>query len=483
VNSGGNESLFLALDLKTGAPLWQLGPFDEWGYGYSNPGTPSWHSTPALADGLVLVQDYQGVAAWGTAPDDEITPSEQPQIAPVLGIWRGETVVHLGATRDGCITARGPRRRPTVRWRTRGINDGGGPSRRWGGGRDHPDGGGGRPLIAGDLVFAGGWGTWSQGGLSFSAVTLDRGEKVWERKVARELDWPQLYSWPVGSGAVIDDLLVVGSNIGVHAFQARTGQPRWIAKRNDLVGSAALFGELCILKTRAGVVAYSVNDGRQRWWHAFGTNGQDDPFGGYGSPAVADGTLFVCDPKGLLALDPSNGKVKWTAPFPASSSGGDRYRGPLVTNGSVLCIGGEDHDLLLAFDAATGAMRWQTKRRRDERAWGRLAASGDQIVVGGAGLFGYELERGRRTWIQTLDGAATEDLNVASPVIADGVVYAVLREQEEPILVAADVRTGKLLWKFGTTDDVRPHSDTTPAIRDGLLVYQVTNHGGLCAIG
>lgn len=145
------------------------------------------------------------------------------------------------------------------------------------------------------------------------------------------------------------------------------------------------------------------------------------------SPAVDATRLIVSfGSRGLYGLD-HDGHVFWKVDLgdQATKHGHGEGASPLLADGLV--VANWDHEgpsFVVALDAATGEERW--RRERDEvTSWATPIAirvdGRTQVVVSGTGrIRGYDLESGELVWSC---GGLSHNV-VASPVFADGVLYA-----------------------------------------------------------
>lgn len=141
--------------------------------------------------------------------------------------------------------------------------------------------------------------------------------------------------------------------------------------------SFAVAGKLLFTQEQRGpmetIVCYDAETGREIWTRQI--EGRfDDPLGGPGpraTPTLASGGLFVtCATGAFLRLDPASGAIVWqqdlkkvagrTAPMWGFSAS------PLVTGSlAIVYAGGPGDKGLLAFDAATGVLRWSVAAGND----------------------------------------------------------------------------------------------------------------------
>lgn len=153
----------------------------------------------------------------------------------------------------------------------------------------------------------------------------------------------------VGSGTVY-----AGTSAGTfHALDAATGEPRWTRSLDSSLWGAPVVGDGRVYVPEEYAVKAFGTDGGETEWTLFG--GED----GYvvGSPALADGTLYVqvgpsLEEIQLLAVDASTGDRLWARSIPRPRAS------PVVVDGEVyLGAGGE----LGAFDAESGELRWSVQ--------------------------------------------------------------------------------------------------------------------------
>ncbi len=144
--------------------------------------------------------------------------------------------------------------------------------------------------------------------------------------------------------------------------------------------SFAVAGPLLFTQEQLGpmetVVCYDAETGREIWKREVKTR-LDDPLGGPGpraTPTLADGGLFVTGATGtFMRLNPLTGEVVWKQDLTTVSQRKLPMWGfaasPLVTGGvAIVYAGGPGEKGLLAFDAASGALRWSAASASDSYA-------------------------------------------------------------------------------------------------------------------
>jgi outer membrane protein assembly factor BamB len=211
----------------------------------------------------------------------------------------------------------------------------------------------------------------------------------------------------------------------------------------------------------------------QRWKVEVGT--------GYATPLVSGDRVYVFARQGenevMLALDAATGKVVWQTGYPApfemnkaaSRHGPGPKSTPVLAGGKLFAIGMTG--VVTAFDAATGKQLWQKPAPGvvplyTSHAFSPLVDGGVVIFhVGGhdkGALTAFDVNTGDVKWSWDGDGPG-----YGSPVVAEvgGTRQIVVMTQQK--LIGVDVANGMLLWE-------RPY--VTPSTTNSItpLVYGQT---------
>jgi outer membrane protein assembly factor BamB len=146
---------------------------------------------------------------------------------------------------------------------------------------------------------------------------------------------------------------VVGKNHSTFAVDLRTGKPVWHYPVGGDASPAIAGGILYVGAEDGGVYAIDAATGTLRWLYPTGRPIR-------GSPAIADGVLYVPSGLTLFALDAVNGQERWKYPV------GDTIGGsPAVVDGVVYVGDTSGYLYALAGDGdATGA---ESRRPGDSR--------------------------------------------------------------------------------------------------------------------
>jgi outer membrane protein assembly factor BamB len=224
---------------------------------------------------------------------------------------------------------------------------------------------------------------------------------------------------------------------------------------------------------------------------------------GFGSPAVADGTVYVSTPPKLYALNANSGVLRWifTPPrydlissdpavadgilyigtfdeglFALNAETGVKlwsypsfysrvFSAPAVVNGVVYFDDAEDpgNDHLYALDSSTGAPLWSDQLN----TFNSSPAVADGLVYVGTDddyLYALDALTGAQLWSYKTGWVVR-----SSPAVANGVVYVGSYDDN---VYALNATTGALLWTFATGDQV----DSSPAVVDGVVYIGSGDH-------
>ena len=159
--------------------------------------------------------------------------------------------------------------------------------------------------------------------------------------------------------------------------------------------SFAVAGKLLFTHEQRGpmetVVCYDADTGREIWIRQIETR-FDDPLGGPGpraTPTIANGGLFVTGATGtFLRLDPATGAIVWKQDLKAIAGRAAPpmwgfSASPLVTGSVAMVYGGGSGDKgLLAFDIASGTLRWSAAAGNDSYSSPQLnTIAGEELVL------------------------------------------------------------------------------------------------------
>ena len=311
--------------------------------------------------------------------------------------------------------------------------------------------------------------------------------------------------WGVRLSAVSAALLITLFAVYLFSSAPRHGGVAQIAP--TLPPSARLARQTVYLPTSAGLYALRASDGALRWTYPSGidktpiTNGQPvisvaldyetlyvlatSP-----NPSVSQGTL--------LALDASDGAVRWSITIPDLNNGSLLQVGGLliVTPLGIPAAGTIASDQsVMAFSVAHGALMW--RRLLNEPVVSSPVAAGGALYIGGTSqMIALTASSGAVRWTTGIlpgarqEGAPPEGVNTSVALTAAGNTVYVLAERQitlgngtsgaawSPNYYALSAADGSHLW---LTSDLRSAWGTaaTPAVNGQMSFIPFLN--GLAA--
>ena len=196
-------------------------------------------------------------------------------------------------------------------------------------------------------------------------------------------------------------------------------------------------GDTLYMGTREGELrALDRYTGDILW--AFALQGEESERAVYGTPAVADDTLYLGGYDAVLYALSLEGDVKWR-----ERVAGPIVGGPTVVDNLVL-VGSGDEDStegnLYAFETEGGFQQWRF--RTEGKVWSTPAVADGVVYVGSLdhNIYAVSLEDGSLVWKFATNGAVA-----AKPVVARGRVYV---GSFDSVLYAIDTATGEEVWRF-----------------------------------
>jgi outer membrane protein assembly factor BamB len=212
-------------------------------------------------------------------------------------------------------------------------------------------------------------------------------------------------------------------------------------------------------------------------WRVTGATEQGDVLG---TPAVADGVLFIGNGYRMLGLDVSSGKLRWDRTLDLQVA----FYSPAIHDDAVLVPGvsmESGSNGLYAFDAGDGTTNWRVE----------TPITSSPVVVEGTAYVSVDGSDGK-----TLSGRSVEDGTeqlavefeavdagarfAPKPAVVDETIYLPVRgidEEDTSTLLALDTADGGERWRRPLTSEV--HS--APVVADGR-VYVGTVGGEVVAL-
>jgi outer membrane protein assembly factor BamB len=276
--------------------------------------------------------------------------------------------------------------------------------------------------------------------------------------------WPATLTqkWKIAVGSGYATPIVADGRVYIHA---RTGEQETITAYDSATGKP--------LWNDAHAAPYKVNP-------AAASHGP----GPKSSPVLANGRLYTFGISGILScLDAASGKVIWRKQPSAEQPNFGVAMSPIVVDGLLVAfIGGHEHGALTAFDAVSGAVRWQ---------WtGGAPAYASPILTTLAGT--RQLITQSRTHVVGvgLDGALLWQIPITTPydqnavtpvVVGDLVVYSGLSNPTTAVRIVKSGATFRPseIWK---NPDVSMYMSTAIVAGDALVGLAQRNRGQFFAI-
>jgi outer membrane protein assembly factor BamB len=242
-------------------------------------------------------------------------------------------------------------------------------------------------------------------------------------------DWPQFRGNNASGVSAENKPLPEGFSTSEHLL--------WSARLGDGIGSPIVVGNRVFATAMTGeqtfaVVAFDAASGKEQWRREFATGKlpRITPPNSHASatPACDGKRVYVhFSTLGMLALDAASGKLAWQTklPVPAYLMDWGAGSSPIVYRDLV--IFNQDDDLapaLFGLDAATGQIRWRTDRSEMLAGYAIpvLCEAGgrtDAVVAGTGQLKGYDPATGKEQWTCKSLLRTT----MTSPVVRDGIIY------------------------------------------------------------
>lgn len=151
-------------------------------------------------------------------------------------------------------------------------------------------------------------------------------------------------------------VFVGSSDNGLYALEAKSGRTLWRFETTGAVQSSPLYDPVnnsVYFGSNDGAL-YKVSAGNGQFIYRFETNSEVAE-----RPVLFKGTLYFVNANDtVLALEPRSGKLRWSQHrTPAAGMEIAGYSGPLVWRDKVYL--GFSDGVVMAYDAETGAERWQ----------------------------------------------------------------------------------------------------------------------------
>ena len=284
-------------------------------------------------------------------------------------------------------------------------------------------------------------------------------------------DWSYATAAPItGSPTVSGGVAYIGSGDGkLYALDSKTGALKWSYATGAGVNAApAVSGGVVYFGNDAGTVyALDAATGALKW--SFATPSQIT-----GAPTVVGTTLYVASMGNaagsngeVRAISTTTGTQLWMQFHYANT-----WSSPTVAGG-VLYIGWDDNNLY-AYDAATGALKWQAT------AGGKLrcvpSVSGGVVYIGSddGKLYAFDALTGVQKWASQTAPVANSPIVRSSPAVSNGLVYVDTGETTPMAgsVYAFNTTTGAMVWNSPMAD----YATSSVAIANGVAYAGSFSH-------
>jgi outer membrane protein assembly factor BamB len=221
-----------------------------------------------------------------------------------------------------------------------------------------------------------------------------------------------------------------------------------------------------------------TGSGKQIWRFAYPTAYKDDfgfDPGPRATPTLAAGKVYTFGAEGQLhCLDLGTGAKLWNVDTKERFQAGKGFFGmacsPLVHDGKVfLNIGGADSAGIVAFDAATGELRW--KATPDEASYSSpvpalLEGKPRLLFLTRNRLLSLDPANGEISFEFPWRARAHASVNAASPLIVGDLIFLSASYQVGAALLRARAKSVRQLW---ASDEALSNHYATSVHRDGFV--------------
>ncbi len=349
---------------------------------------------------------------------------------------------------------------------------------------------------------------------------------------AKNMDMTYNWSQPFGTSTIVDSVVYVGNNGGLHgggaqgiyAFDAYNGATLWNNSVTYMHNDRPRFGNgITYVGTQEGLYAFRASDG-QKVWNYSETMYFDQQSQGYyhrlnanfyASSEVADGAVYDASADGnLIAFNSATGDILWKSTLTNGNyyhfftsiaivdgviylglGSGDNsvcavsqtdgrklwdfqtpgavYAPLVITNGVVYAVSYNNN--VYALNATNGHRIWNFSALLHTvdipAIFPSPAVDGDTVYVGSesGGLYALDATTGVERWHYTVGSAVS-----ATPLVTSGVIY--IGDAKGNVTAISSIDR-QFLWNYTTDGPV--YSSTTA---NGVL-YVCTGVGSIFAIG
>ncbi len=242
--------------------------------------------------------------------------------------------------------------------------------------------------------------------------------------------------------------------------------------------------------SEAGLLREWPPDGPKLLWQVNGVGS------GFSTPSVAGGRIFLLGNEGLtnefaLALSAKDGRRLWSVRLgkvgrPEQNPNYPGARSTPTVDGSLLYALGSDGDLV-CLETAGGKQRWRKHLVADFAGrpgdWAYAESplvDGDALICtpGGSNATMVALNKMTGALIWKCAMPEADDAGYASAVVAE---FSGVRQYVQFLsngVAGVEVKTGKLLWRYGRSAKGAPGVVVTPLVSNGCIFSSTAVAGG-----
>lgn len=249
------------------------------------------------------------------------------------------------------------------------------------------------PVVTDETLYAG-IGTWGSSG-GVLALDTASGDERWRTE---SVGWPTL----------ADETLYIGGDV-ITAHSADDGTEQWSFDSPEGATAPAIVDGRMYSNRSGTAFALETSDGSDIWTHEHGASRSS-------SVTVADGTVYVgqasppdSGPRGVVALDASDGTELWQRQLTSVNVT------PAVRDGIVYVP--TNDGTMTALDAGDGTVRWQNapEGHTPKSPWSPSVTEGRVFTRTEETVYALDRETGETVWQQP----AGETWISALPVVGD----------------------------------------------------------------
>ena len=264
-----------------------------------------------------------------------------------------------------------------------------------------------------------------------TVVCLDAatGKELWKKDFPGNPITPYTNGFNASSTpTVVGERCYVQGSAGLYGLATKDGAVLWqvktgLSNSSPLVADGAVY--VCSLE---GLQAYRAEDGQPLWTQPALTNHSSSPVGwtsGGKSYILCDIHRKYAKNSELACVEPGQGTVLWRV----LSSGGESFSTPAVS-GDLVANFGKGRLTVYRITPQKAEKAWESKLTFDERGGSAVIYQDHVYTVGGgygnSGAHCHDLKTGELKWQQKY-----EHTEGASPIVADGKVFAFLHERPQ----------------------------------------------------